>query len=70
MAKPKFLDKDTVNRIRDLYATEEYTQEYLAKKYSISQSTICKIVNNYTHKTNTNMSLSGDAIVKTGYKWL
>ena len=62
MAKPKNLDKSTVEEIRTLY-NEGQTQTRLAKKFKLSQSTICKIVNNYIHR-NANICMSGKASVK------
>lgn len=68
MARPKSLNKDVVYQIRELYNADEHTQQQLANLFEISQSTICKIVNNYIHKDNTDLTLSGEACVKVGYK--
>lgn len=57
-----------VNQIRELYHACEHTQQKLANRFGLSQSTICKIVNNYIHKDNTDLTLSGEASVKVGYK--
>lgn len=68
MARPKYIGKDVVHQIRELYNADEYTQQQLASSFKLSQSTICKIVNNYIHKDNTDLTLSGEAYVKVGYK--
>jgi len=68
MAKPKSVSKDVVHQIRELYNADECTQQQLATRFELSQSTICKIVNNYIHKEDTDLTLSGEAYVKVGYK--
>jgi len=67
MAKPKFIDTEVIREIRSMYGSNGCTQQQLAKSFGLSQSTICKIVNNYIHKTNTNITMSGEAQVKVGY---
>lgn len=69
MARPKFLTDETVHRIRELYATDEYTQEQLAEEFGVSQSTICKIINHYIHKKAVDVSMTGKADVQIGYKY-
>jgi predicted XRE-type DNA-binding protein len=69
MASPKFLDGEIVCQIRKLYATDEYTQEQLAERFEVSQSTICKIVNHYIHKKQVDVAMTGEANVKMGYKY-
>ena len=64
MAKPKGLTEKTVHKIRAIYAKGQITQQLLAKKFGVSQSTICKIVNNYIHKSDTNVVMGGAADVK------
>lgn len=68
MAKPKQLSEELVQRIRTLYNNENYTQKKLANEFSLSQSTICKIVNKYIHRYS-NIIFSGEANVKLGYKY-
>ncbi len=67
--KPKNLSKTIVNEIRLLYASNNHTQQQLAKKYSISQSLVCKIINVMIHKGRTGLKLSGEASVRVGYKY-
>jgi response regulator of citrate/malate metabolism len=69
MARPKFLDDETICEIRRLYADEEHTQEQLASQFGVSQSTICKIVNYYIHKKPVDVLMAGRANVKMGYTW-
>ena len=64
MARPKRLNDKTVARIRDDYNKGKHTQQVLADKFHVSQSTICKIVNNYTHKYNANVIMGGAAKIK------
>lgn len=64
MARPKLIKENTVCVIRKLYSDGKYTQQQLAKKFDLSQSTICKIVNKYIHKTNTNVVMGGIADIK------
>lgn len=68
MARPKQLPKETIEEIRKLYLYTDCTQHGLAKSFGVSQSTICKIVNNYIHKTVTNVVMGGEADVRIGYK--
>ncbi len=58
---PKHLEGRVILEIRFLYQTDEYTQKDLAAKYNLSQSTICKIVNNYIHKNVPMISVGGTA---------
>lgn len=44
------LSKEDVNNIRFLYKSNNYSQRYLAKKYSVCQRTIAMIINNITWK--------------------
>jgi DNA-binding transcriptional regulator LsrR (DeoR family) len=67
MARPKLLSPEVVYEIRRLYNEENYTQVRLAEKYDVSQSTICKIVNQYIHRKIVGVSMSGNAGVKVGY---
>ncbi len=64
MARPKGLNDKTVARIRDTYNKGKHTQQALADKFHVSQSTICKIVNNYIHKSNADFVMGGAAKVK------
>lgn len=66
MAKPKRVTKETIHKIRSLYAGGEWTQQKLAKRFKLSQSTICKIINNYIHRDD--VVLTGKAEVRIGYK--
>jgi DNA-binding transcriptional regulator LsrR (DeoR family) len=68
MARPKQLSKDTIEEIRSLYCHTDCTQHDLSKSFGVSQSTICKIVNNYIHKNITNVVMGGEADVRIGYK--
>lgn len=68
MARPKQLSEDVIKEIRNLYRHTDCTQHGLAKSFGVSQSTICKIVNNYIHKTVTNVVMGGEADVRIGYK--
>ena len=69
MARPKQIKEETILAIRSLYARDEYTQQELAKQFELSQSTICKIVNNYIHKSVTNVILGGNADIRLGKKF-
>jgi DNA-binding XRE family transcriptional regulator len=68
MARPKFVSRQTIHLIRELYSADECTQQKLADRFGLSQSTICKIVNNYIHRNDTDLTVSGEASVKVGYK--
>ena len=68
MARPKFLSDETVHEIRRLYLETDCTQKALARSFGVSQSTICKIVNNYIHKSIANVVMGGAADVRVGYK--
>jgi len=68
MARPKQIAQETVYEIRRLYAEGSQTQTELAKSFGLSQSTICKIVNNYIHKTTANLIMGGEAEVRVGYR--
>jgi transposase len=52
----------TAQEIRKFYTSKQYTQKELAKKYKVSQSTISKIINNQSHKSE--KLISGEAVVK------
>jgi len=67
MARPKQVDKQLVEKIRVSYSNGDITQQELAKSFGLSQSTICKIINNYIHRYS-NITFSGEADVKIGYK--
>ena len=66
MAKPKGTPKEVVYKIRSLYASGKWTQQKLAKRFRLNQSTICKIINNYIHRDS--LVFAGKAEVKVGYK--
>lgn len=68
MARPKQVNSDTIKEIRRLYHETDCTQQCLAKSFGLSQSTICKIVNNYIHKNVTNVVMGGQAEVRMGFK--
>lgn len=68
MARPKLVKKETIKRIRDIYSKGQLTQKELSKKFDLSQSTICKIINEKIHKR-TDIRFSGSAEVKIGYKY-
>lgn len=68
MARPKQIDRDLVAEIRKLYASGEYTQQELAVRFDLNQSTICKIINHYIHRY-VNIIVSGKAEVRMGYKY-
>lgn len=61
---PKKVSMKTVQEIRFLYETGEWTQQRLGLKFRLSQSTICKIVNNYIHKNVPTLKIGGSADVK------
>lgn len=70
MAKPKNITNETVRQIRKLYS-EGATQQKLSEQFKISQSTVCKIVNNYIHRTQ-DLNFGGQALAKisrTNYKY-
>lgn len=69
MARPKNIDKQIVEDIRDLYRLGEHTQQELSRIFNLSQSTICKIINNNIHKYNSNITFSGEARVRVGYRY-
>lgn len=66
MARPKGTTQETADRIRHLYFKNDRTQQQLAQEFGLSQSTICKIVNNYIHKE-INVRVSGSAEVRVSY---
>lgn len=68
MARPKHVDKQFVEKIRSTYSSGKMTQQQLAKKFGLSQSTVCKIINNYIHRYDS-INLSGKAEVRIGYKY-
>lgn len=67
MAKPKQVEKQLVEQIRSDYSSGNITQQCLAAKFGLSQSTICKIINNYIHRYSS-ITFSGKAEVRVGYK--
>jgi len=71
MSGPKKLDLKTIQEIRFLYGNGEFTQQQIAAKFNLSQSTVCKIINNYIHKNIPTIQIGGDAAVKlkAGYKY-
>jgi hypothetical protein len=69
MARRLNLDKKVVMEIRNLYNGGEVTQVGLALRFGISQSTVCKIVNNYIHRNHDCVALCGSADVKLGLKY-
>ena len=46
----KKLDAPTIGKIRKLYGTGEYKQQYLAALYGVSPAQISRIVNNKRRK--------------------
>lgn len=68
MAKPKQIDKTIVNEIREIYLTGEITQKQIASRFNLSQSTVCKIINNNIHKYSS-IDICGEAEVKMGYRY-
>lgn len=66
---PKRLTDEQVVEIRILYSTEEYTQKQLAEMFKVSQSLVCKIVNNLAHRQAPGLKVSGEAVVRLGYKY-
>lgn len=67
MARPKQVDKQLVEQIRTTYSDGNITQQELAKRFGLSQSTVCKIINNYIHRYSS-INFSGKAEVRIGYK--
>jgi DNA-binding XRE family transcriptional regulator len=65
MARPKNINKETIDQIRQLHKEGNHTQIQLAEQFGLSQSTICKIVNNYIHRP-ANICVGGRAQVKQG----
>lgn len=61
---PKHIPVKTIQQIRSLYESEQLTQQQLAAKFNLSQSTVCKIINNYIHKNIPALKISGNADVK------
>lgn len=68
LARTKNLDEITIAMIRDLYSKGEYTQKELAMTFSLSQSTVCKIINQQIHKPS-GIKIFGEAIIKVGYNY-
>ena len=56
---PKNIEPKIIQKIRNLYEAGNHTQANLAAKYNLSQSTICKIVNNYIHKDSAKVKRHG-----------
>lgn len=67
MARPKQVGKQLVEQIRETYSAGNVTQQELARRFGLSQSTICKIINNYIHRYSS-ITFSGQAEVRVGYK--
>lgn len=65
---PKRMTKEKVKEIRNLYFSGNCTQKDLSLMYDISQSQICKIVNNISHKPDKSITISGEATVRIGYR--
>lgn len=68
MARPKNIEKTIIENIRSLYFKKNITQKDIASQFGLSQSTICKIINNYIHKYHS-VNISGNAEIKVGYKY-
>lgn len=66
---PKRLAKEQAWQIRTFYDSGLYTQTQLAEMFKVSQSLICKIVNNQVHKPPSHLEVTGEAIVRLGYKY-
>lgn len=68
---PKKLDTKTIQDIRLLYENGQFTQQQIAIQFNLSQSTVCKIINNCIHKNVSVINMGGDALVKlkSGYKY-
>jgi DNA-binding transcriptional regulator LsrR (DeoR family) len=69
MARPKQLHPNVVRKIRQVYALGEETQAEIAERFQISQSTVCKIINNCIHKQLDHLEICGSAEVKVGLKY-
>jgi len=68
--KSKGVSLELANKIRNLYKFGEMTQVQISHKFSISQSLVSKIVNNYIHKPpGGDVHISGSAEVKVGYNY-
>lgn len=65
---PKNLPDETVNSIRSLYSTGDYTQKELADRFHVSQSLVCKIVNNQIHRHAFGLTIRGEAVYRLGYR--
>ena len=68
MVRLKNTNKYIVQKIRLLYFEENMTQKNIAIQFNLSQSTICKIVNNNIHKYHS-VNISGNSDIKIGYKY-
>jgi DNA-binding XRE family transcriptional regulator len=68
MARPKGIGKQVAQEVRELYAQDRYTQAELARLFGVSQSTICKIINNYIYKA-PGLKLGGEASIRVGIKY-
>lgn len=66
---PKRLTYLEAHEIRVLYSKGEYTQTQLAQKFEVSQSMVCKIINNQAHKQAAHINVGGEAGVKLGFNY-
>lgn len=68
MARPKGFGRETAQKVRELYRSDRYTQSELANLFGVSQSTICKIINNYIHQV-PGLKLGGQASIRLGVRY-
>lgn len=64
---PKRLGIEEATKIRILYNTGLHTQKMIAEMFEVSQSLVCKIVNNQVHKADS--KIGGQAVVRIGLKY-
>lgn len=70
MARPKSVSSKTAFQIREMYFRDNFTQKQLSEYFQLSQSTICKIINNQIHKAHTDVAISGTADVEVKYNYV
>jgi DNA invertase Pin-like site-specific DNA recombinase len=67
MACRKNLSEEIINEIRSLYSAGTHNQQQIADRFKLSQSTVCKIINNNIHRKAA-FKLSGQADTRMGYR--
>jgi len=59
---------DKAREIRQLYFTENFTQQQLADRYGVSQAAIGRVVNNITYREERTLGIGGESPCSVEYR--